>query len=55
MKVQFDLRPSGMLERERKQRSFNPTRTVAILLMLAFFLTSGGFEAAFGLAVRNLI
>ena len=43
MKVQFDLRPAGMLEKERKQKSFNLTRTVAILLMLAFFATSGGY------------
>ena len=43
MKVQFDLRPAGMLERERKQKSFNLTRTVALLLMLTFFLTSGGY------------
>ena len=41
MRIQFDLRPAGMLEKERKQRSFNLTRIVAILLMLAFFAASG--------------
>ena len=41
MRIQFDLRPSGMLEKERKQKSFNLTRIVAMLLMLAFFSTSG--------------
>ena len=39
MRVQFDLRPAGMLEKERKQKSFNLTRLIATILML-FFLTS---------------
>jgi len=43
MKVQFDLRPAGMLEKERKRTGFNLTRTVAVILMLAFFLSSGGY------------
>jgi len=43
MKVQFDLRPIGMLEKERKQKSFNLTRTIAVLLMAAFFATSIGY------------
>ena len=43
MKTQFDLRPAGMLEKERKQKSFNLTRIVAILLMGAFFVTSVGY------------
>jgi len=43
MKVQFDLRPAGMLEKERKQKSFNLTRTIALLLVGAFFLSSIGY------------
>jgi len=43
MKVQFDLRPIGMLEKERKQKSFNLTRTIAVLLLAAFFVTSIGY------------
>jgi len=41
MRVQFDLRPAGMVEKERKQRGFNLTRLVAIVLMMAFFISSG--------------
>jgi hypothetical protein len=40
MRVQFDLRPAGLLEKERKQKSFNLTRTIAIILMLLFFGSS---------------
>ena len=43
MKIQFDLRPAGVLEKERKKTSFNATRTLAILLMLAFFASSCGY------------
>jgi cell division protein FtsL len=43
MRVQFDLRPAGMLEKERKKKSFNISRVLAILLMMAFFATSGGY------------
>ena len=45
MKVQFDLRPAGLLERERKKKGFNLTRTIAIILMLAFFSSSVGYIA----------
>ncbi|NLL37120.1 MAG: hypothetical protein GX256_06325 [Fretibacterium sp.] len=42
MRVRFDLRPAEFVERERKQRSFNPVRLLAVLLLL-FFLLSTGF------------
>ena len=41
MKVQFDLRPAEYLERERKRHSFNFVRLLAVLLLLAFFASSG--------------
>jgi hypothetical protein len=45
MKVQFDLRLIDMVEKERKKKSFNATRLVAILLMMAFFISSGAYLA----------
>ena len=41
MRVQFDLRPAEYLERERKRHSFNFVRLVTVLLLLAFFASSG--------------
>jgi cell division protein FtsL len=43
MKTQFDLRPAGMLEKERKQKSFNLTRLIAFLLLFVYFATSIGY------------
>ena len=37
MRVQFDLRPPSLLEKERKRTSFNLTRLAAIGLLLFFF------------------
>jgi len=45
MRVQFDLRPAGMVEKERKKTGFNLTRIIAILLMGAFFMASVGYLA----------
>jgi len=45
MRVQFDLRPAGMVEKERKKKGFNLTRIIAVLLMLAFLASSGGYIA----------
>ncbi|MDR1875793.1 MAG: hypothetical protein LBQ90_12375 [Synergistaceae bacterium] len=42
MRVQFDLRPASLLEKERKKSSFNVVRLVAFLLLL-FFVLSNGF------------
>jgi len=41
MRVHFDLRPAEYLERERKRHSFNFVRLVTVLLLLAFFASSG--------------
>jgi len=43
MRVQFDLRPIDMVEKERKKTGFNLTRLVAILLILAFFISTIGY------------
>jgi len=54
MKIQFDLRPAGMLEKERKQKSFNLTRTIAIILLGAFFMSSIGYIAMMSMERVNL-
>ena len=41
MKIQYDLRPAEMMEKERKQKSFNGVLLLAILLIMAFFGSSG--------------
>lgn len=41
MRVRFDLRPAEFLERERKRHSFNIVRLFAVLLLLAFLISSG--------------
>ena len=41
MRVQFDLRPVTMLERERKKTTFNATRLVAFILMIIFAVSNG--------------
>ena len=43
MRVQFDLRPATLLEKERKKTSFNLIRTLAILLLILFFVSSGAY------------
>ncbi|MDR2528153.1 MAG: hypothetical protein LBD04_03920 [Synergistaceae bacterium] len=40
MRVQFDLRPATMLERERKKTTFNATRLVAFILMIVFVVSN---------------
>jgi len=54
MKVQFDLRPALMLEKERKQKSFNLTRILAIILVGAFFFSSIGYIALMFMERVNL-
>ncbi|MDR2179896.1 MAG: hypothetical protein LBP21_06285 [Synergistaceae bacterium] len=43
MRVQFDLRPATLLEKERKRTSFNLMRTLAIILLLLFFPSTMGY------------
>jgi cell division protein FtsL len=43
MRVQFDLRPTSLLEKERKRTSFNPMRILVTLLLLVFFASSGAY------------
>jgi len=43
MRIQFDLRPADMVEKERKKTGFNLTRLVAIVLMMAFFVSTIGY------------
>jgi cell division protein FtsL len=43
MRVQFDLRPETLLEKERKRTSFNATRIMAFLFLAVFVLTTSGY------------
>jgi cell division protein FtsL len=43
MRVQFDLRPASLLEKERKRTSFNVIRILAFVLLAVFLLTTGGY------------
>ena len=54
MRVQFDLRPAAMLERERKQTSTNLTRVVAILLLMGFIVASSACVAFMMLQIWEL-
>lgn len=54
MKVKFDLRPAEYIKRERKTRSFNLVRLLAILLMLGFIVTSAGYIAMAFIESQNL-
>lgn len=54
MRVQFDLRPAGMVEKERKKSSFNLTRLVAMILMMAFFITSIGYIVVMTMALIDM-
>lgn len=54
MKAQFDLRPAEYLERERKRHSFNFVRLLAVVLLLAFFTSSGYYVVMAFLETQNL-
>ena len=54
MRVQFDLRPAEYLERERKRRSFNFVRLLAVVLLLAFFASSGYYIVSAFLETQDL-
>ena len=54
MKVQFDLRPAEYLERERKRHSFNFVRLLAVVLLLAFFTSSGYYVVMAFLETQDL-
>lgn len=54
MRVQFDLRPAEYLERERKRHSFNFVRLLAVLLLLAFFASSGYYIVSAFLETQDL-
>lgn len=54
MRVQFDLRPASMLEKERKKSSFNFTRLLATLLFIGFLLTNGFYLATMTLKAMDL-
>ena len=49
MKAQFDLRPADLLKKESKQKGFNPTRLLAVFLMLLFFMSTGYYLFMMGL------
>ena len=54
MRIQFDLRPVSLLEKERKRTSFNFTRIVALLLFLGFVGTSGFYLGTMTLKIFEL-
>ena len=54
MRVQFDLCPPEYLARRRKRHSFNATRILAILLLLAFLATGIGYIVMAFLETRAL-
>lgn len=54
MRVQFDLRPESVMEKERKKTSFNPMRLVVTLLLLVFIASSGYFIATMTLKMLDL-
>ena len=54
MRVQFDLRPVSLLEKERKRTSFNITRLLAILLFLFFIASNGFYLVTMAMKMMNL-
>ena len=54
MKAQFDLRPAEYLERERKRHSFNFVQLLAVVLLLAFFTSSGYYVVMAFLETQDL-
>ena len=54
MRVQFDLRPESVMEKERKKTSFNPMRLLVTLLMLVFFASSGYYIVTMTLKMMDL-
>lgn len=54
MRVQFDLRPVSLLEKERKKSSFNWTRLLATLLLLLFLASSGFYIATMTMKMLSL-
>ena len=54
MRVQFDLRPESVMEKERKKTSFNPMRLLVTLLMLVFFASSGYYIVTMTLKMIDL-
>ncbi|MDR1621074.1 MAG: hypothetical protein LBS00_01725 [Synergistaceae bacterium] len=51
MRVQFDLRPASVLEKERKKTSFNLTRTLVMVLLPIFVIAN---LAYIGLMTMNM-
>ena len=54
MRVQFDLCPPEYLARRKKRHSFNATRILAVLLLLAFLATGIGYIVMAFLETRAL-
>jgi len=54
MRVQFDLRPIEMVEKERKKTGFNFVRVLAILLMMTFFVSTISYLVIMGFASFGL-
>jgi hypothetical protein len=54
MRVQFDLRPASLLEKERKKSSFNVVRLLMVLLLLFFVVSSVGYIGRMTLALMSL-
>lgn len=54
MRVQFDLRPAGMLEKERKKSTFNFVRLMAVVLFILFLVANGFYIGTMTLKLMNL-
>ncbi len=54
MRVQFDLRPVSLLEKERKKRGFNVVRLLAMILLLVFLAGSIFYIATVSIKVMGL-
>jgi cell division protein FtsB len=54
MKVQFDLRPTDLLQKEDRKASFNLTRLIVVLLFLVFLGVTGFYIVTTTFAVWSL-
>lgn len=54
MRVQFDLRPVSLLEKERKKRGFNIVRLLAMILLLVFLASTIFYIATVSMKVMGL-
>ena len=54
MRIQFDLRPESVMEKERKKTSFSSMRLLVMLLLVIFFLSNGYYIVTMTLKMLDL-